>query len=246
MSVFTELKRRKVFKVGFAYLFIAWLVAQILQVVFESFGTPDWMIKTALVLIAAGFPFALFFAWAYEITPEGIKRDHLVDRSQPITLQTIKKLNKNKTSGGQLRSLVYKSRSKDLGNWDLVNSILVSSTRNNPKNDLTGLLVATETHFLQVLEGEFEAVNATFERIARDERHNTLQIISFTEIEERQFAEWTMHGIGLFDLNQEIKTRFCSMFGEENGSFCLPSTSNGVVDLLNILLAEEQPRKTTE
>jgi hypothetical protein len=246
LSVFTELKRRKVFKVGFAYLFIAWLVAQILQLVFESFGTPDWAIKTVLVLLAAGFPFALFFAWVYEITPEGIKRDQLVNRSQPITPQTIKKLKNNISSDGQLRSLTYKSRCKGLADWDLVNSILASSTRNNPENDITGVLVATRTHFLQVLEGEFEALNATFERIARDKRHDTLQLISFTEIEERQFADWAMHGIGLFDLNQELKSRFCLKYGEDNGNFRLPSKADEVVDLLNILLTEDQFRQATE
>jgi hypothetical protein len=242
LSVFTELKRRKVFKVGFAYLFIAWLFAQILQLVFESFGTPEWAIKSVLVLLAAGFPLALFFAWAYEITPEGLKRDQPGVGSQPITLQTIKKLK----SKGQLRSLIYKSRCKDFANWDLVNSILASSSRNNPENNITGVLVATETHFLQVLEGEFEVLNATFERIARDTRHDTLQIISFTQIEERQFADWAMHGIGLFDLNQELKSRFCSEFGEDNGNFLLPSTAQEVVDLLNILLTEEQSHQATE
>jgi hypothetical protein len=246
LSVFTELKRRKVFKVGFAYLLIAWLVAQILQLVFEGFGTPDWAIKTVLVLLAAGFPFALLFAWAYEVTPEGIKRDHLVARSQPITLQTIKKLKNSKNSQDHLHLLIYKSRSKDLADWDLVNSILESSTRNNPENDITGALVATETHFLQVLEGEFEALNATFERIARDNRHDTLQLISFTEINERQFADWAMHGIGLFDLNQELKTRFCSQFGEENGNFRIPSTAHEAIELLNILLTEKQFNQTTK
>ena len=57
---------------GFAYLFIAWLVAQVLQLVFESFGTPDWAIKTVLVVLAAGFPLALFLAWAYEITSDEV------------------------------------------------------------------------------------------------------------------------------------------------------------------------------
>ncbi len=72
---------------------LAWLVAQVLQLVFESFGTPGWAIKTLLVLLATGLPFALFFAWAFEMTPEGIKREHEVDRSQSITPQTGKKLN---------------------------------------------------------------------------------------------------------------------------------------------------------
>jgi len=221
-------------------VFIAWLVAQVLQLVFESFGTPGWAIKTVLVLLAAGFPFALFFAWAYEITPEGLKRDHEVGGSQPITSNTIKKLKGNITAAGQLYSLIYKSRCKGFANWDLVESILASSSRNNPSNSITGVLVVTETHFLQVLEGEFEPLNATFERIARDARHDTTQLISFTEIKERKFADWAMHGIGLFDLNRELKLRLCLKFGEDNGNVRLPSSTHEVMDLLNILLSEEQ------
>ena len=93
MSLFNELKRRNVFKVGIGYIVVAWLVAQVLQLIFESFGTPDWVMKTVLVLLATGLPFALFFAWAFELTPDGIKREHEVDRSQSITSQTGRKLN---------------------------------------------------------------------------------------------------------------------------------------------------------
>jgi hypothetical protein len=244
LSIFQELKRRKVFKVGFAYAFIAWVVAQILQLVFESFGTPDWAIKTALVLLAIGFPLALFLAWAYEITSEGVKRDHKAVRSQPITPDTVKKLRENTTAKRQLNSLIYKSRCRVKADWDLVESILVSSARNNPSDDLTGVLVVTETHFLQVLEGPFEPLNATFERIARDTRHEGTQLISFTQIKERKFADWAMHGIGLFDLNQELNSRLCAKFGEDNGIVRLPSTAHEVMELLDMLLAEEQPAKT--
>ena len=76
-------------------MIIGWLVAQILQLVFESFGTPEWVMKTVLVLMAAGMPFVLFFAWAFELTPEGLKREHEVDHSQTIT-------NKNKSQAGFL------------------------------------------------------------------------------------------------------------------------------------------------
>jgi hypothetical protein len=93
LSLFNELKRRNVFKVAFAYVVVTWLVAQVLQLVFESFGTPDWVMKTVLVLMAMGLLFALFFAWAFELTPDGLKREHEVDRSQSITPQTSKKLN---------------------------------------------------------------------------------------------------------------------------------------------------------
>ena len=244
MSFFNELKRRNVFKVGIGYVLIAWLFAQVLQLVFESFGTPDWAIKTVLVLLASGLPFALFFAWAYEMTPEGLKREKDVTRSQPITLHTIGKLKRTKTSAGNLYSAIYKSRCKGLANLDLVESILASSTEKNPANGISGVLVATETHFLQVLEGEFETLNATLERIFRDTRHEKIQLIRFAEIEERKFGKWAMHGIGLFDLNRELKSRLCLKFGEDNGNVRLPSSTHEVMDLLNILLSEEQPGKT--
>jgi len=93
LSFFNELKRRNVFKVGVAYVVIAWLVTQVLQVVFESFGTPDWVMKTVLALLSVGMLFALFFAWAFELTPEGIKRENEVDRSKSITPETGHKLN---------------------------------------------------------------------------------------------------------------------------------------------------------
>jgi TolB-like protein len=93
LSFFNELKRRNVFKVAFAYVVVGWLVAQVLQLIFESFGTPEWVMKTVLVLMAAGLLFALFFAWAFEMTPEGLKKESEVDRTQSITPQTGKKLN---------------------------------------------------------------------------------------------------------------------------------------------------------
>jgi len=92
MSLFAELKRRNVFRVGIAYVIAAWFVAQVLQLIFDSFGTPDWVMKTLLVLLATGLPFALFFAWAFELTPEGLKRESEVDRAASITHVTSKRL----------------------------------------------------------------------------------------------------------------------------------------------------------
>ena len=85
---------------------IVWLVAQVLQLVFESFGTPDWVMKTVLVLMVTGLPFALFFAWAFEMTPEGLKRENEVDRSQSITSETGRKLN-NAIMGILVVALAY-------------------------------------------------------------------------------------------------------------------------------------------
>ncbi|MDZ4730854.1 MAG: hypothetical protein SH820_13030 [Xanthomonadales bacterium] len=92
MSFIEELKRRNVFKVGAAYIVMAWLLAQGVDVFLENFGAPDWVIKTVLLLLVAGLPIALFFAWAFELTPEGIKKEKDVDRSQSITNETGRKL----------------------------------------------------------------------------------------------------------------------------------------------------------
>ena len=73
-GLFHELKRRNVVRVGVAYVVLGWVVVQITQLLFEAFGTPDWVIKTVIVLIGIGFPFALLFAWAFELTPDGLKK----------------------------------------------------------------------------------------------------------------------------------------------------------------------------
>ena len=239
MSLFNELKRRNVFKVGIGYVLIAWLLAQVLQLVFESFGSPDWVIKTVLVLLASGLPIALILAWAYEMTPEGLKREKDLPRSQPITSNTIQSLKDARNSDGILYSAIYKSRCKGKANWELVESILASSSSNNPANKITGVLVATETHFLQVLEGEFEPINATMERISRDTRHEKIQLISFAEIQKRRFADWAMHGIGLFDLNTKLLDELFQKFGEKNGNVHLPYRIDEVMELLEMLLPEE-------
>lgn len=75
MPFIRELKRRHVFKVGVAYLAIAWLLAQVLDLAFDAFDTPAWVIKTVLALLAAGFVPALLLAWVYELTPGGISKD---------------------------------------------------------------------------------------------------------------------------------------------------------------------------
>jgi TolB-like protein len=94
MSLFAELKRRNVFRVGIAYLITAWLIAQVLELVLESFGSPDWVMKTVLVVLAAGLPLVLIFSWIFELTPEGLKRDSEVDRNRSIAPQAGRKLDR--------------------------------------------------------------------------------------------------------------------------------------------------------
>jgi TolB-like protein/cytochrome c-type biogenesis protein CcmH/NrfG len=92
LNTFQELKRRNVFRVGAAYLVMGWLLIEVASVLLPTFGAPEWVMKVFALLIILGFPIALFFAWAFELTPEGVKREADVDRSQSITPQTGRKL----------------------------------------------------------------------------------------------------------------------------------------------------------
>ncbi len=93
MGLITELKRRNVFRVAAAYAVIAWFLAQVADLAFDNFGAPDWVPKSVLLILALGFPLAIIFAWAFEMTPEGVKKEKDVDRSQSITQKTGRKLN---------------------------------------------------------------------------------------------------------------------------------------------------------
>ncbi|MGI9265343.1 MAG: hypothetical protein ACR2QU_10455, partial [Gammaproteobacteria bacterium] len=93
MSLFTELKRRNVFRVATAYVVVGWLLTEISTTLLPTFGAPDWVVKALLFLFALGFIPVLVFSWAFELTPEGIKLEKDVDRSASITSETGKKLN---------------------------------------------------------------------------------------------------------------------------------------------------------
>ncbi len=88
-----ELKRRNVVRVGFAYLVVGWLVAQIAELVLPTFDAPGWVLKTVFFLIALGFPLALLFAWAYELTPQGLMKTSDVDENESVTHSTGRRLN---------------------------------------------------------------------------------------------------------------------------------------------------------
>jgi len=93
MSLFSELKRRNVFRVATAYVIVGWLFTEILATLLPMFGVPDWVAKAVVIIAAVTFVPVLIFAWAFEMTPEGIKREKDVDRSSSITSDTGKKLN---------------------------------------------------------------------------------------------------------------------------------------------------------
>jgi len=83
-SFFGELKRRNVYKVAVAYAVVAWLVTQIATQVFPFLEIPNWVVRLVIALVVIGFPVALIIAWAFEATPEGIKRTEVAD-AMPAT-----------------------------------------------------------------------------------------------------------------------------------------------------------------
>jgi TolB-like protein/Tfp pilus assembly protein PilF len=91
-NFFAELKRRNVYKVAVAYAVLAWLLIQIATQVFPFFEIPNWGVRLIVLFIVIGFPIALILAWAFELTPEGIKRAEDVDLSKSVTPKTGRKL----------------------------------------------------------------------------------------------------------------------------------------------------------
>jgi adenylate cyclase len=92
MSFVRELKRRNVFRVGVAYLIIGWLLLQVSDTLVPALHLPEWFQSGVALLLILGFPLALFFAWAFELTPDGLKKEKDIERDQSVTPVTGRKL----------------------------------------------------------------------------------------------------------------------------------------------------------
>ncbi|MBW2495196.1 MAG: hypothetical protein JRE43_10630, partial [Deltaproteobacteria bacterium] len=92
MSLIAELKRRNVFRVGAAYGIVAWLLVEVASVVLPTFEAPEWVMKVFTFLVILGFPLALVLAWAFELTPEGIKRETGADREESVAHSSGRKI----------------------------------------------------------------------------------------------------------------------------------------------------------
>ncbi len=93
MSLWAELRRRNVVRVGLAYTLVAWIVLQVVDFALDVIDAPNWILQLLVLLAALGLPAVALFAWVFEMTPEGLKLEREVDRSQSITPETGKKLN---------------------------------------------------------------------------------------------------------------------------------------------------------
>ncbi len=92
-SFFEELKKRNLYKVAIVYAITGWVMVQVAAIATDAFAAPPWVLKVIILILLLGFPVALIFVWAFEVTPEGIKRQKDVDESKSIAHHTAKKLN---------------------------------------------------------------------------------------------------------------------------------------------------------
>jgi hypothetical protein len=93
MSLVVELRRRNVFRVAAAYLVVGWLLTEVLTTILPTLGAPEWASRAVILTFAFGFIPAVVLSWFYEITPEGIKRDHEVDHEHH-EIQRVNKFDK--------------------------------------------------------------------------------------------------------------------------------------------------------
>jgi len=91
-AVWGELKRRNVVRVAVAYAVVSWLILQLTDLLMPLLGLPEWVDRLVFLLLVIGFPLALIFAWAFELTPEGLKKEKDIDRAESITQITGRKL----------------------------------------------------------------------------------------------------------------------------------------------------------
>src|SRR5210317_1319138 len=140
MSFFNELKRRNVFKVAAAYIIVAWLLLQVSDTLVPALHLPEWFHSGVAFVLIIGFPIAMIFAWAFEMTPEGIKKEKDVDRSQSITGVTSQKLN-NLIIGVLVLALAYFA----------IDKFILTPGRAQPGSDLAQ---PGTDHFSQQTAGE--------------------------------------------------------------------------------------------
>ena len=91
-NFFAELKRRNVYKVAVAYAIVGWLLVQVATQVFPFLEIPNWVVRLVIALVAIGFPIALVIAWAFELTPEGIKLESEIEPNKSIKRRTGRKI----------------------------------------------------------------------------------------------------------------------------------------------------------
>ncbi len=122
----------------------------------------------------------------------------------------------------KLYRLIYTSdKFEYLGLADL-REILAESEKNNAKLGITGLLLVLDKKFFQVLEGPSTEMNTLYEKIMRDLRHKNPNLLSYTQIHDRQFKEWSARGVNLASMNPQMASLLIKKYGESESGIAIP------------------------
>jgi hypothetical protein len=127
---------------------------------------------------------------------------------------------------------MYKSKYSEPLSESLLEAIETTSQENNEALGITGILIGNRSSFMQVLEGEAEAVNEIFNTICKDERHTKIELVGYEIIAQRAFADWSMKCIAVGLLGRILAQRLKQKYGEENADLKLPSDSDEAFALL--------------
>ena len=187
MSLFIELKRRNVFRVGAAYVVIGWLLLQVADVLLDNFGAPDWVFKSFAALLILGLPLALFLAWAFELTPDGVKRAEDVVESDSITPRTGKRVDRLIVIGlVAVIAILVAERFWSAGDAD-------------QETGMTADAPAAET-------GPVEAPDATVEEFAGAPVEKSIAVLPFADFSPGADQGWFADGLAEEILNALART----------------------------------------
>ena len=213
-SVWAELRRRNVVKVAVAYAVVGWLLVEVASVVLPTFKAPEWIMQVFTFLVIVGFPIALIFAWAFELTPEGIKREKEVDRSQSITHIT----------GRNIDYIIIAALVLALGFFAFDKFVL------DPSRDAELVQAATKAVTEQVTESAISEIP-----------DNSIAVLAFTDLSPQGDQEYFSDGISEELLNVLAKIPDLRV-AARTSSFQFKGQNRDIVDIgqqLNVALVLE-------
>ncbi len=206
MKLLEELKRRNVFRAGAAYIVLGWLVIQVTETVSPALKLPEWSLPFVIWVGVIGLPFVLFFAWAYEITPEGIKRETEVNRSESITHVTRRKLD--------VALLVLLGLAIGLIAWDLltdspsIDAPQAGAAADADRGEIEGL-AADSIVVLPLLNMSAIADNEFFAGGVHEEILTNLSLVDGLRVVSRTTAlRYLASDLSLSDIGQELGVRY--------------------------------------
>ena len=192
MRFFNELKRRNVFRMGIAYVVVAWVLLQAIDFSLDIISAPNWVMQVFLLAGIAGLPIVLIFAWVFEMTPEGIKRESEIDRNQSVTHSTGHKLDRTIIvflAFAVLLLLVERFVTTEKGSGATSRDVIQIRENSGPEKSNLTLTPADKVHTIAVLpfvnmssdpEQEYFSDGLAEELLNRLAKNNRLQVAART------------------------------------------------------------------